>query len=297
MNIFFDNVNFASSSGPNSFASKLAICLKALGHDINGTLEPDLQLSFISAVNKTAPIIQRLDGIYFNSEQDWRKLNEPIRETYDVAAGVIFQSEFNKRLTEYYFGIHSRSVVIHNGTDLEEHRDVPLFTHPAIEGFEKCWAAASSWRPHKRLAENIRYFLEHSSERECLIVAGDNADVRVKHPRVFYTGNLSRNKLLGLYRRADHFVHLALMDHCPNVVIDARAAGCHITCTTSGGTKEIAGTDATLVEDMEWNYQPFALYKPPQLDFSKTSKNAYDAPIDIAHTTKQYLRFFEEALR
>jgi glycosyltransferase involved in cell wall biosynthesis len=297
MKIFFDNVNFSSPSGPNSFANKLAVQFQSLGHSINDTLEPDLQLTFISSINRIAPIVQRLDGIYFNSEQDWQKLNEPIRETYKISAGVIFQSDFNKRLTEHYFGPHSKSAVIHNGTDLEEHRNVPFFTHAHVERFEKVWAAASSWRPHKRLAENIRYFLEHSVENECMIIAGENPDAQIKHPRVFYAGNLPREKLISLYKRADYFIHLALMDHCPNVVIDARAAGCHIICASSGGTKEIAGKDATIIEDAEWDFRPFALYDPPQLDFSKRHKNAQDSNININRTAQKYLKFFEEALR
>ena len=103
MKIFFDNVDFSSTTGPNSFASKLKNSLEVGGHNITNE-KPDIQLSFITASQKIGPIVQRLDGIYFNSEQDWKALNYPIHETYKIASGVIFQSEFNKALTEKYFG-------------------------------------------------------------------------------------------------------------------------------------------------------------------------------------------------
>ena len=45
-------------------------------------------------------LVQRLDGIYFNSAQDWKALNEPIRRTFEISSGVIYQSNFNKDLTE-----------------------------------------------------------------------------------------------------------------------------------------------------------------------------------------------------
>ena len=137
MKIFFDNVNFKSDSGPNSFALKLANAMDRLGHRINQDVDPDVQLSFINDVNKVAPMFQRLDGIYFNSSQDWRSMNESIRRTYESAVGVIFQSHFNKILTERYFGVHTNSCVIHNGTNLTEIQDQPAFTHPDLDNFDR----------------------------------------------------------------------------------------------------------------------------------------------------------------
>ena len=69
MKIFFDNVDFRSSSGPNSFGSKLARAFIQMGHQVVDK-EPDVQLSFISISRKLAPTILRLDGIYF-CDRDW----------------------------------------------------------------------------------------------------------------------------------------------------------------------------------------------------------------------------------
>jgi len=104
LKVFFDNINFQSSSGPNSFGTKLARELEKNGNRVNKDSDPDIQLSFIQATRKIAPLIQRLDGIYFNSEQDWKIQNKPIQQTYEIADAVIFQSNFNKGLTEKYFG-------------------------------------------------------------------------------------------------------------------------------------------------------------------------------------------------
>ena len=77
MNVLFDNVNFASDSGPNNFSKKLAHKLKELGYNIltNGetSSNPDVQLSFISNIENRAPMALRLDGLYFNTEQPWKK--------------------------------------------------------------------------------------------------------------------------------------------------------------------------------------------------------------------------------
>ena len=298
MNIFFDNVDFNSSSGPNSFSRKLAEALVERGHSLTGPENADVQLSFIQAVNSHKRIIQRLDGIYFNSEQDWMSLNKPIRETYQNAKGVIYQSYFNKDLTERYFGKKENSCVIHNGASLEKIAKIPVLKHPIIDNFNKVWSCASSWRPHKRLSENVRYFIENSREDECLVVAGNNPDYTVSHDRIFYAGNLSWEHLVSLYKRSSYFIHLALMDHCPNVVVDARASGCQIVCSSSGGTKEVAGSNAIVIEDIDWDFKPFKLYNPPGLDFTKVTKSfPEEKNIDIGYVAGLYSNFFLESLR
>ncbi len=298
MKILFDNADFSSSSGPNSFARRLAEELYKRGHAINESLNSDIQLSFIMATQSTGtPIIQRLDGIYFNSDQEWKILNEPIKKTYDLCSGVIFQSEFNKILSEKYFGKKSKTKVINNGTDLDLISSISPISHPEIDKFDNVWSCASSWRPHKRLKENVRYFLEHSGEKDCLVVAGSNPDHVIKHDRIFYAGNLDWDVLVSLYKRSKYFIHLALMDHCPNVVVDARASGCKIVCSSSGGTKEIAGQNSVIVQDMQWDFEPFKLYEPPELDFSIH----HPAPdkvksIDIKDVADDYIKFFEDFL-
>lgn len=296
MKIYFDNIDFNSRSGPNSFGTKLASELEKNGHRINKDKDPDIQLSFIQATQKLAPVIQRLDGIYFNSEQDWELLNKPIKQTYDIASGTVFQSEFNKTLTEKYFGKKEKSIVIHNGTDLEYISKIPELNDPVINKFDNVWSCASSWRPHKRLSENVRYFLEHSGDNDCLIIAGNNPDYQIKHNRVFYVGNLNYPQLISLYKKSKYFIHLALMDHCPNVVVDARSSGCKIVCSSSGGTKEIAGDHSVIIQDMSWDYLPFKLYDPPRMDFSKIETQVQNSIINIEKVSDMYLDFFRKIL-
>ncbi len=296
MKIYLDNVNLGSSSGPNSFARKLKDSLLDMSHSVTD-VNPDVQISFILATRKLAPTLQRLDGIYFNSEQDWKNLNAPIKATYDISDAVVFQSHFNRTLTEKYFGKKELFEVIPNGTDLHAISQISALAHPEIDKYEKVWCCASSWRPHKRLSENIRYFLEFSDIDTCLVVAGNNPDHAIEHERVFYSGDLSWEQLISLYKRSEVFIHLALMDHCPNVVVDARASGCKIVCSNSGGTREIAGSNAVVVKDMEWDYMPFALYKPPTLDFSQILKSGIDSNLDVKYSAEQYIRIAESLIR
>lgn len=306
MNIIFDNVNFNSTAGPYWFANKLKAALEKKGHAINklGDMMPDVQLSFVSATQRHAeiPLFQRLDGIWYDTKTDYDKMNEPIKRTYDVADGVVFQSKFDRDFISHNFGNHSNYAVIHNGSDLDYIESVPVAI--GLDNVPTVWACASSWvngsgelRHNKRLNENIRYFQEHSSSSDILCVAGGVGSFENPDPaRIMFLGELEVFSLISLYKRADWFVHLASQDHCPNVVVDAKSAGCKIVCASSGGTAEIAGKDAVVVTDP--NEHGFAAYNynvPTTLDFSKKLDNWNDdVDLSIDSVADQYLTFMEK---
>ena len=78
------------------------------------------------------------------------------------------------------------------------------------------------------------------------------------------------------------------------MVIDARAAGCQIICSSLGGTQEVAGKDAIIIEEDEWDFTPFAYNVPTTLDFTRKKKNIYDKDISIDYVASQYLKFMGE---
>jgi len=267
--------------------------MPSCGVTFENTPEPDAYLCFIESGRPThnAPLFQRLDGIYFNSAFDYTSQNSNIKRTYELAKGVIFQSQFNKELTFNYFGPHSNYAVIHNGADLNL---INSIQNLVIEKYENIWSCASSWRPHKRLNENIRYFLEHAGEKDGLIIAGNVQD-KYKHERIHYVGELSIDKLFSLYKASKYFIHLAWLDHCPNVVVDAMACGCQIICSSAGGTKEIAGENAVIIEENEWDFSPVQLYNPPPLDFSRNVSNHWHTnhEYDMLSVSKKYYNFIK----
>ena len=296
MNLHLENVNLSSTSGPNHFATKLLKYLRPLGVAIEHDKPPDARLCFIESHRgqfDEIPLFQRLDGIYFNKSQNYLMQNVNIQRTYNNAAGVIFQSHFNQQLITKYFGEHDNSVVIHNGADVEYIDTVKPIENKLLDTFENVWCCASSWRPHKRLAENIRYFLEHGGPKDCLIIAGKLNDPSLlpKHDRIFYVGNLNIAHLTALYKRAQYFIHLAWLDHCPNVVVDSRAAGCKVVCSSAGGTQEIAGADAVIIQEAPWDFEPVELYEPPPLNFSNQINNLYDVDYNMTRAARQYKKF------
>jgi|TARA_Y100000287_G_C14232901_1_gene362955 hypothetical protein len=298
MKIYLENVNTSSNSGPNSFAKKLIPELEKQGCEFTQDAEAEVSLCFIEShrKNMAIPRIQRLDGIYFNIEQNYHNLNSNIKRTYLESQGIVFQSEFNKKLISKYFGEPENSTVIHNGADIAS-----IDTTRAMSKgkYDNIWSCAASWRPHKRLNENIRYFLEHKGENDLLVVAGEvPPEERIKDDNIAYFGKLSQIQLFSLYKASTNFLHLAWLDHCPNVVVDARACGCHIICSSDGGTKEIAGMNSTIIEEVQpWDFEPTKLYKPPQMDFQRKIKNDFKSCYDMEKVAKLYKSFMESTIR
>jgi glycosyltransferase involved in cell wall biosynthesis len=289
MKIYLENINLQSNSGPNSFAKKLLPQLETMGHSFTSHETADVALCFIEASNSTlrCPRILRMDGVYFNTAQDYKLQNQNIERTYNISDGVVIQSNFNKELIYHYFGEHKKTTVIHNGADINT---IELTTPMNRDKYNKIWCCASSWRPHKRLEQNIKYFLKHKGENDLLIVAG-NVKQKIKDSSITYLGTLNQIQLYSLYKASDYFIHLAWLDHCPNVVVDARACGCQIICSSTGGTKEIAGPDAIIIEEDKWDFQPIRLYEPPKLDFNKKIENNWNINIDMSSVAKKYENF------
>tara|TARA_R110001592_G_scaffold175969_3_gene415376 strand:- start:9087 stop:10046 length:960 start_codon:yes stop_codon:yes gene_type:complete len=301
--VYTHNFNPQSDSGPNKFTRTLLSRL--IGEKkisiTNNADDADVEFCVIQQQSvMVKPMVLRLDGIYFNSVQDFDQQNAPIKFAYDNASAVIFQSNFNKKLTESWFGPHKNGHVIHNAADLQ------IINHPDVLKLSKqiawpwpedkeVWSCAASWRPHKRLKDNVRYFLEHAPDNAVFAIAGELGGDKPEYytgldARIHYLGKLNYPQLICLYHRSTTFIHLAYLDHCPNVVVDAQAAGCRIICSSTGGTHEVVDGGIVILED-EWDFKPCELYNPPQMDFSKTKEIAIHRDLKDKETNKSVTHF------
>ena len=286
MKIQFENVNFNSRSGPNGFGLKLWKFLESRGHEISN--DYDVLISFIESRVYEPKKVLRLDGIYFSTRSNWKKENYLIEKSYNESAHVIVQSEFDKKLISEYFGKRQDVSVIKNGTLLEAISQIPQAEINFPKKPNKIWLSASHWRPHKRLESNIRLFKELSDPNDVLVVAGKNPGIAINDDNVFYIGDLSWRDLISVMKKADNFIHLAWLDHCPNVVIDAKASGCKLYCSSAGGTAELAGKNDVVILEPEWDFKPVDLYSPPELDFSQISVGKYDGNYSIDFAGLKY---------
>ena len=303
MNIRFDNVNFSANNGPNGFGIKLAKEFIRQGHNIVYD-RPDVQISFIHKALEFNPCVLRLDGIYFNTRQDWKSQNQQISKSYFNSQSIVVQSKFNKNLVFNYFGERENVHIIKNGTDLEEINKIPMLDHETFNRFKNIWMSASHWRPHKRLNENIEYYLENKGSEDCLILCGKGFNENIKQEyinlleekSIFYLGELNWHQLISCMKKSKYFLHLAFLDHCPNVVVDAKASGCICIVASSGGTKELCNKNDIIIKDLDWDYKPLDLYNPPKLDFTLCQEKYNNADYSITCSYKSYHKVLTKIL-
>jgi glycosyltransferase involved in cell wall biosynthesis len=100
--------------------------------------------------------------------------------------------------------------------------------------------------------------------------------------------------LAEIYEQQDVFLHAAVNDPCPNVVIEAMACGLPIIYSTSGGTPEIAngygvplssGDYEKILEEIRKNYHNIV---------DKLEADQYK--FDINTVVDEYLKIFKKLL-
>lgn len=276
--IHFSNVDFRSTSGPNTFAGRLAKELQAKGHqivDISHAHAADAFLAFIEPGTEPPPdvrFLQRLDGIWFKPEQ-FDTHNQLIKWAYDRCDHVIWQSDFDRRMTRHHWGDRKGSV-IRNGIHIEQVQVNSPDLKKIRDQYEKVFVCSSSWHRQKRLKENIELFkmLRSQYDSACLIVMGSSPDYDAKDKDVFYTGNVPHTVCLEVYSMADWMIHLAWLDHCPNVVVEALSQNTPVICTASGGTPELVKKSGIIIpETTSYNFELCDYDNPPGLEIGSFS--------------------------
>ena len=273
MKIHFDNVNFSSRSGPNTFAGRLATVLTERGHDIVKYNEPhDAVLVFIEPTRqwkRDIRVVQRLDGIWFKPNQ-FHTHNRLIKWAYDSCDAVVWQSRFDHDMTIHHWGTKD-GVVISNGIDADKFTVTNNRLKALRRDHEKIYVCSANWHRQKRLKENIEAYdiLSKNQENTCLIVMGSNPDYQTNRSDILYTNNIKHELCLQVYSMADAMIHLAWLDHCPNVVVEALSQNCPVICSSSGGTSELLGDGGFVVNELTpYEFELLDYDNPFDLDLS-----------------------------
>ena len=309
MKIHFDNVNWNSFSGPNTFAGRLARKFFESGHEVCLSAE-DADISLVFIERTGAPlakkVIQRLDGIWFKPEE-YETKNVGIKSLYHSADAIVWQSEFDRGMTTKWWGNPKFGTVIHNGIDTTPVKELKI---PALEkmvqDYERIYVCSANWHPQKRLRANIDLFekLRKKRPNSCLIVMGNNPDAIVASPHIFYSGPVSQDVYMQVYAAASWMIHLAWADHCPNVVVEALSQGTPVVCSEVGGTKELIGKYGIVLEEKPYNFDLCDYDNPPKINIDQIedlpNRNELDynsiSNINIEHCAKRYIDLFQKVI-
>jgi len=310
------NTPYNLISGKALFMRRLADELRQRKVNVVSSGKTDVSLNVISIKHwhSTYKIV-RFDGVWHDTARNWRQKNRGMRDAIKHADGVIYQSNFARRMCNKYLGEPKcPSRVIFNGSLPSVYDEVK----PASFQHKHVFIAFSKWRPHKRLRDIIESFLIANGVIKCmLIVAGDGSRSGIPageasnyfaHRDIEYVGSLPQNLLMPILKAATASIHLCWFDACPNSVVEALCAGVPVICNNVGGTWEIVGPSGAgevLAIDEPYDCEPVDLYHPPAIDRHMVADamirlaSAKERPVvrndhvNIANVATEYLRFME----
>jgi len=281
-------------SGKQNFAIRLANELKKHGFKITNR-KPDINLVFTKGIKKGCKNILRVDGIWMNTDINYRKKNKKIKNIMQKCDGTIYQNKFCKKASDRFIGHSNLNTIILNGADRAT--DIKPLRHD-----KPYLLSAARWRPHKRLNDTVKCFLHSGLSKEYdLIIMGDNSGCSIKDQSIIYMGRQKNSTVLSAIVGCHFAVHLAWIDWCPNFVVEAIVNGKNVLHTNSGGTKYVVQENGICLKDTKWNFKPIRLYKPPPLDMNIVG-NAYRTMLKlpfqkynhllIDNIASQYIDFF-----
>ena len=225
------------------------------------------------------PYVIRLDGVYFDTENtrgDNDALNAPTIAAVERAVGVIFQSEYCRKLYQKHIGSTDCMVsVCHNGADtnLFQPKGVSRRRELGLADQDQVIVMSAHWRAHKRLKDGVELFklMRDGSEGSFkLLILGRRPDYIVDDPDVIYVGEIEPDQLAPYYRTGDVFLTTSWLEPAGNVHIEALACGLPVVCMNNGGAKEsvLAANGGIVVDaDLEWDFTPVAVYNPPSPNY------------------------------
>lgn len=271
-----------SNQGPKVFLRRLAASIEhqrlaALTKPKYGHC--DIALFKNTVKNEFRPFALRVDGIYFDRQDtlgDSDALNAPIFSSIEQAAGIVFISDFSRKLVEaFHATLTIPYKVIHNSVDIQHFTpEGPNYRERL--GFREddfVFVTAARWRRWKRLKEIVTLFhllRTRTTRNYKLLVLGENPDYVVADQDIVYAGEIPSEDLPPWYRSGDMYLHLATLETCGNTQVEAIACGLPVVCTNNGGIGEtVRAANAGIVSqaDPEFTYEKIAHYNPSAPDY------------------------------
>jgi glycosyltransferase involved in cell wall biosynthesis len=312
----------------NLFVGKLMECFKHMG--VKYTHKPnerwDVALALINADDQSifdrGPVVQRLDGIYFNTDDKSMQSNAGIQRTYQRSTGVIFQSSLAKNIVSTNFGSpKGNSRVIVNGTFIDDKIDaaervkkVAPKIYSNISRFEKRLICVGKWRQIKRLSSvvygSLDYIKEHP-ETGLFIVGPMSDEEQLKYRKlsknIICLGHVPNDTVRHLQMLSHCCLNLSFTDSCPSAVIEALANGTPCVVTKHQGVTDVmkANEDGIIIDYDKWDYRPVSyngkvVQIPPAIVASAIDKcirigrRPFRYDLEMSQTAKKYVEFLQE---
>lgn len=287
---------------------------ESMGHSIIQNIsDADVRLAIVKIeIKSKIPTILRLDGVYYDLDDNYKKLNTEISRSHKIANGLVYQSYLSKRMCEKYLAKRNTEIVdiIPNGIDdwnsFEKHEGINV-------------VSCSKWRRPKRLEEIIEVFkifnFKYPNAKLHILGPMRRGSKDIKHNNVIYHGRVNEDQIKTLYKTCDIYLHLCKRDSCPSSVLESISCGVPIVTTNicGGATEMCSITDGCEIvfEDKE-SLEPDRIYRDSSNKLqNKVKLNIVDSmikiinnktrvklpdPLHIKRVAKRYIKLMEKII-
>lgn len=186
--------------------------------------------------NPEKKIIHRLDGLRAIYINQWDKMDELQLQASRLADYLIFQS---KDCLESFkrFGYDGDNYsIVYNGVD---QRIFNPHGKKFWDGSGNLKVFSCNWSGNPRKGYFVIALFSEIKGVESYFVG--NWPEEIDKKQVICSPPMKQEELAAYYKKCDVFLHAAMDDPCPNVVLEALCCGLPIIYHDSGGTLEIAG--------------------------------------------------------
>ncbi len=191
------------------------------------------------------------------------RLNALIRENLALADGIVFQTEFTRRMVQHFVLQTPPGEIILNGVDVQHFSPPAESDRVGKKGLDIL--VSHQFRPHKRLHDvvrlvaRLRLALPQSQPITLHVLGGDSRNAFAQAKTVIdregmedvvkFWGLQPPESLPDFYRRCDLMIALPLWDPCPNTVVEAVSCGLPVITTSAGGIPEIIGPAGRVIQE------------------------------------------------
>jgi glycosyltransferase involved in cell wall biosynthesis len=211
--------------------------------------------------------------------QRYEEPNQKMREVYEQANFIVFQSEFCRLGAEKFLGRCTvPSQIIFNPIDLDLYRplDKPAQRIAPVLLLGGNQLAAYRLEVAARALQKLCKYIPSSR----LIVTGklwgDNQAISMNQAvsllrglgiaeQVEFTGPYSQKEAVQIFQRADILIHTQYNDASPTLIGEALACGVPVVYSSSGGTPELVGASAGIGIPVEESWEKISTPDPEKM--------------------------------
>jgi len=188
------------------------------------------------------PVVVNQNGVGYPAwaRERAEEVNRPLRRALEVAAHVLYQSEFCKASADRFLGEPRGSwEILPNAVDIE--RFTPAEARPPGGPVLLLGGDQSQGDHRLDLALDTLAIVRREHPDAQLVVTGELAGAPDPREGVRFAGHYSQAEAPALFRSAHLLLHTQMNDSCPSVVLEAMACGLPVVHPASGGTVELVG--------------------------------------------------------